>query len=238
MGLGKGSLVEESSLDSEVAQILVSLDVDMPHLDLVLLVDDDVEDDLVLTGDVGTLLNLYIRILVTLVVEVFLGQDLCTVDHVWRDLATLQDTEFLLHILFLALFQSHVVDGGDTWTCLQRDMQIDLITHDRVRRDLHIREETVLPIAFDGLRDFRAGHRDMLSDRETRDACKHIILITVNAGDVEATDDEVTRRAGIVDVGVHDLLLRLHAGHDGHGKTSRQNFFLIMMHLQRIVVCD
>ena len=132
MGLGKGTLVEESSLDSEVAQILVSLDVDMPHLDLVLLVDDDVEDDLVLTGDVGTLLNLDIRILVTLVVEVFLSQDLCTVDHVWRDLSALQDTEFLLHILFLALLQSHVVDGGDTRTRLQRDMQIDFITHDRV----------------------------------------------------------------------------------------------------------
>ena len=167
MGLGKGTFMEESALDSEVAQILVSLDVDMSYLDLILLVDDDVEDDLVLTGDVGTLLNLDICILVTLVVEVFLSQDLCTVDHVWRDLSALQDTEFLLHILFLALFQSHVVDGGDTGARLQGDMQIDLITHDRVGRDLHIREETVLPIAFDGLRDFGAGHRDMLSDRET-----------------------------------------------------------------------
>ena len=117
-------------------------------------------------------------------------------------------------------------------------MQIDFITHDRVGRDLHIGKEAVLPIAFDSLRDFRTGHRDVLSDRESGDSCKHIILITVNAGDVEAADDKVTRRAGIVDVGVYDLLLRLHAGHDGHGKTSRQDFFLIMMHLQRIVVCD
>ena len=71
------------------------------NLHLVLLVDIDIEDNLVLLGHVVPLAYVYLGIVESLVVEVFLCECLGACYHVRRYLRTLQQSEFLLHILSL-----------------------------------------------------------------------------------------------------------------------------------------
>ena len=69
-----------------------------------------IKDYLSLVSHVITLVNLDVGILETLVVEVFLGKNLGTVQHVRSNLRTLHHTEFLLHVFTFALLQTDVID--------------------------------------------------------------------------------------------------------------------------------
>ena len=110
MSLGKGTLGEESTLDLPVAQLLVTVDGNLVYLDLFLLVYYHIKDYLSLVCHVITLVNLDVGVLETLVVEVFLGKNLGTVQHVRSNLRTLHHTEFLLHVFTFALLQTDVID--------------------------------------------------------------------------------------------------------------------------------
>ena len=138
MGLGEGSLLEQTTLYLGVAQRLVAFDYDFAHLHLLLLVDDDVEYDLVFVGHVVALKNLYVGVLEAFVVEVFLCQYLGTVYHVGRNLCAFEQTELLLHVVALRLFQAHIVDCGHTGTHAQVDVEIYLVAHDGVGAYRHV----------------------------------------------------------------------------------------------------
>ena len=122
MGLGEGSLAEHSTLDFRIRQVVIALDDNVAHLHLLFLVDDNIENYLVLVRHIITLVDGNLGIFVTLVVEIALGQDFGTVEDVWRHLPTLDDTQFLLHILTLRLLQTDIVDSRDTRTYRQLDV--------------------------------------------------------------------------------------------------------------------
>ena len=69
-----------------------------------------VEDYVVLLRHVVALHHLDVRVLESLVVEVFLGKNLGTVNHVRCNLSALEESEFLLHVGALRLLQTNVVD--------------------------------------------------------------------------------------------------------------------------------
>ena len=80
---------------------------------LVLLVDVYVEHHLVGTLHLA-LYNVDLGILVSLVIEVFLGQDLRTVYDVTRQTHAFHHTQLRLHILTFSFLDAVVVDGRDT----------------------------------------------------------------------------------------------------------------------------
>ena len=82
----KGTLLEHVTLDFAVGELVVAFENDLAHLHLRLFVDVDVEDNLVFAGDVVALDNLDFGIVIAFVVEVFLCQNLRTVNHVGRNL--------------------------------------------------------------------------------------------------------------------------------------------------------
>ena len=82
MNLSKGTLGEELSLELFVRQLFVTLECDGAHFHLRLLVNVHVEDNAVLAGHVVALPDDNFSVLVALVVEVFLGKDLGTIQHV------------------------------------------------------------------------------------------------------------------------------------------------------------
>ena len=131
----EGTFLEQATLDLLIGDLFVTLDGDLVHLHLHLLIDGDIKIHLILVGHIVALHDGDLGILVTLVFEILLGKDLGTVDHVRRDLVTFQQAQFLLHVLTLALLQTDIVDIGNTRTDGQVDVQVDLITDERVGRD-------------------------------------------------------------------------------------------------------
>ena len=99
--LTEGTLAEERTFDLLIGELIVTRYKDIAHLHLVLLVDIDIEHHLTLVVGVVALDDINLRILKALLVEISLSEDLRTVDHVRRNLATLDDTQLRLHIVAL-----------------------------------------------------------------------------------------------------------------------------------------
>ena len=163
----EGTFLEHVTLDFLVGELFVTFEDNLANLHLRLLVDSDVEDDLVLAGDVVALNDFDDGIVIAFLVEVFLGQDLGTVNHVGRNLCTTHNAQFGVHVLALGFFQTKIVDGTDARTCSQMDTEIDLIAHKGVGGDGNLREESVLPVSPDGLGNLCAWHVDGLSYGES-----------------------------------------------------------------------
>ena len=179
--LRESSLLEQTALYLGVRKGVVAFDEYLAHLHLLLLVDDDVEDNLIFLRYVVTLDNLYVGVLESLVVEVFLGKNLRAVNHVRRNLCAFEQSEFLLHVRTFRLLQSHVVDGRDTRSHLEVDMEVGLVLYERVNGNGHFREESVLPVVLDGVRYLVARQINLLSHGQSRDAGKHIVLIAIGS---------------------------------------------------------
>ena len=123
----QGALLEQSAFDFRVLQCLVSLDDNLAHFHLLLLVDVDVEYHLILASDVFALVDGDFSVFESFVIEVFLGKDLCAVNHVRCNLATLEQTQFSLHVFALRLLQSCIVNSGYARTRGQVDVQVYLV---------------------------------------------------------------------------------------------------------------
>ena len=136
--LCESSLLEQTALYLGVRKSLVAFDEYLAHLHLLLLVDDDVEDNLVFLRYVVTLDNLDVGVLESLVVEVFLCENLRTVYHIRRNLCALEQSELLLHVRTLRLLQSYVVDGRDTRSHLEVYVQVGLVLYERVNGNGHL----------------------------------------------------------------------------------------------------
>ena len=160
----ESSFREESSFQLLIGQLAVSVDDDVADFHLLFLVDIDVEDNRVLVGYIIALADIYLGILITLVVEVFLGKCLGTVEHVRSNLSALDKAKFLLHILAFALLQTDIVDVRYTRTNLQIDMQVDLVSNDRVGCYRHIGKQSMLPVALNRFRNLIARECYFLSN--------------------------------------------------------------------------
>ena len=76
------TLGKQCTLDALVREPVVAVNHNVANLYLLLFVNVHVKNHHVLVGHVVALLNLYDGILVALVVEIALGENLCTVSHV------------------------------------------------------------------------------------------------------------------------------------------------------------
>ena len=230
MSLGKGTFLEETALDARILEFLVAFDGDGAHLHLRLLVDVDVEDDLILLGYIVALGDFDVGVLKALVIKILLCQYLSTVNHVGRNLTALQDAEFLFHILALRLFKTVVIDLRHTRAWAEGDVEPNLVADDGVGRDLHVGEQTMTPIALDGIGNLAARHRDALAYRQSGDAREHIILVAVHTRDIESADGQRARRTRVGDVGMDDNILR-RSVQRGEERKDGDEYFDVVLHL-------
>ena len=133
--LTESALADQRTLDLAVGEFLVALEDQLVDLHFGLLVDIHVEDHLVGLLGIVALHDVDLCVLITLLVEIALGQDLRTVDHVWRQLPAAHHTQLRLHILAFGLLDADVVDAADTGAHAEVDAEIDLAAHDRVGGD-------------------------------------------------------------------------------------------------------
>ena len=232
MRLAECSLCEQRTLDFLVAQLIVAFDYYLVYLEFLLLVHVNIQDYLVLGSDIVTLTDIDFGILVAFLIKVLLGENPGPVDHVRRDLSALQQSELLLHVLSFRLLQAVVVDGGDAWPWCKMYLQIDVVAHDGVCRDGNVGEESMLPVAFHGIRDSRPRYLQLLSDAEPGYACKDIILIALDTGNGQSCEFVGLRRTGISDVWVYDFLLcACRKCYSGEGK--EQQHLIYIRHLSR-----
>ena len=202
------TLCEHSALQLRRCHLLVALDDDVAHLHLVFLVDVHLEHHLVFARHVVVLHDVDVGIFITFVVEVFLGQDLCAVHQVFRQAQSLGHSQFRLQVFALALFHSVVLHLADAWAQCQVDAEVDLRVDDAVGGDAHLREQSVLPVAFHGLRYFAARHLDVLSHAESRQVDEHIVLVVGYSFHGESSYLHLSWCSGVGDVGSVDEALR------------------------------
>ena len=207
VSLGEGAFLEQRTLDFLVVQFLVSVEPNIAHLHLFLLVHFHVENHLILVGHVITLADFNLGVLVSFVVKVFLGQDLSPVDNVRMQGHALCHAQFLLHVLALRLLESNVVDGRDFGARCQIEVQVDLVANERVDGNAHIREKSVAPVALYGVGDGRTWQFDVLADAQSGNAGQHIVFVAFHTRDVNASQYSRDGGAGIGYFRVHYFFL-------------------------------
>ena len=132
MSLLEHTFLYKVTLNATCSQCAITLDDDVAHLHLLLLIDDNVEYHLVFVSHVVALHDLYVGVLEAFLVEIAFRENLRAVDHVRCYLCALEQSELLLHVCTLGLLQSDVVDGRHAWAHLQVYVQISLVVHERV----------------------------------------------------------------------------------------------------------
>ena len=195
--LGEHTFPEQSTLDFPGRKILVALDDNMADFHLGLLVHVHIQDYLVVTRHIVTLGNIDFRIFVTLLIKIFLCENLGTVNHIGRNLTSLHDAQLGLHILALAFLEPGIVDGTHSGPLGKMDAEVHLGAHDRVGGDGHLREESMAPIPSDSICDFTSRDRDLLSFSESRESDEHIIFVALDSSDTNATDFTVAGGSGV-----------------------------------------
>ena len=165
MNLLKGALGEQGTLDFLVAERLITNNLDVTNAHLCLLVYDDIQDYAVLVGHVIPLHNVDVGIVEPLVIKVFLGQKLRSTDGIGCYLSPFEQSQFSFHGFAFRLFQSNIIDFRHAWQRLQIDVQINLVTYNRVGRYRNVGKQAMLPIALHGICNVITRHRDGLSYR-------------------------------------------------------------------------
>ena len=155
-------------------------DVDLVDLDFLLLVDGDVEDEVIGLGHIVALHDGDIGILEALLIEVALDDNLGTVHHVGCDLIALAEVELGLQVILLRLLHTDEVDFREARALGERDVQVSLVAHGLLHGDAHVREQAVLPVALHSGCDLFARDGDHLSDRQSRQAYQHVVLVVVD----------------------------------------------------------
>ena len=139
MNLTEGTLADKRTLDLAICEFIVSVEDQLVYAHLILLVDIHVEDNLVSTF-LFLLNDVDLGILVTLVIEIFLSQDLGTVNDITRETHAFYHTQLGLHIIALGFLDAMIADVADTGTQTQVDTEVYLITDDRVGCNANLRE--------------------------------------------------------------------------------------------------
>ena len=135
------------ALDLAVAQHLVAGDVNLVHLDFVVLVHHDVDHHRVLVAQVLALHDSTLGLLKTLVGKVLLDQLLDAVGDVGCHLAALHQTQPLLDFLLLAALHALVGDCRHSRLLPQVEGQPSAVFVDLVDLDLDFAEQPLSPEA-------------------------------------------------------------------------------------------
>ena len=135
MYFAESTLGEHLSLDLAIGEFFISLDDNLVYFHFLLLVYLEIQDNVVFIGHIITLTDGDFGIFVPFVVEVFLCQDFGTVEDIGRHLASLDNTEFCIHIVAFRLLQSDVIDGRYAWPHIKVDKQIDFVANNGVGRN-------------------------------------------------------------------------------------------------------
>ena len=158
---------------------MVSCDIDLTDLRFLFLVHRNQHTHITRVVLVIALQDMHLRVVVTLLGEVFLNHRLGMILQVGCHLAALTQAGLDLYILFLTLLQALVTHLADTRTLLQRNHQPDLVTLDLLRTDLHLREQSLFPETLHRLRDLVTRNLDLIAYRQTGETDQHKILVTV-----------------------------------------------------------
>ena len=210
MRLGKSTLLQETTFNFGCLQEFISFNIDMAHFHFLLLVDEHIQDDLILSCHILTLVNGDFSVLITLVVKVLLGQNFGTVDRVGRELQSLEQTQFRFHVLPFRLLQAQIVDGRHTRAHFQGDMQIGFVAHQRVDIQLNLREKTMFPITLHGIRDYRTREFHLLPHSQSGDTREHIVFIAFHTRNIDTANRHGARCSGICHFRILYLILCLH----------------------------
>ena len=140
MGFGECAFTQKSALNLVARQLCVTLDEDVSHFHLLFLVDDNIEYNLIFVAHIVALAHLDVGILKAFVIEVSLSQDFSAVYHVGGYLCPFKQTQLVLHVFALRLFQSYVVDNRYARAHGQAYVQVNLVANDRVGRNHNVRE--------------------------------------------------------------------------------------------------
>ena len=132
VGLRQCTFAQKTTLDFLVAELVVAFDDDAAHLHLLFFVDDDVENHVVFLRHVVALHHRDFGILKAFFVEIFLGNQFRTVEHIRVDAHSRRHSEALFQFLFFRLFHADVVDFRHARTTGQRHVQVDAIAHDGI----------------------------------------------------------------------------------------------------------
>ena len=189
----------------------VSFNDNLVDLNLALLVHIHIQNDSVWSAGIIARHYVNLRILITFLIEVFLCQNLGTVDHIGCELIILYQTQFLFQVLTLVLLYTVVVDLRNSGARGQLDMQKYGIVSDAVCTDGHIAEQSVAPITLDGLGNLFAGKCDNLPHRQATEADKQFIIVICHAFHHNIADDILSWRAAIVNDGIQLACLYLGA---------------------------
>ena len=191
----ESTVLEERTLDFLFAERLVAPQGDAVHLDLVLLVNVYIHDDLAGVCHVIALHDVDFGILETLLVEVSLGQRLGPVRHVGVNLVLLDQSQLGFQVLPFALLHTVVVDFRNLGKLSQLDMQISRIDHDAIYTDLYVGEESVPPVSLYGLGNLLTGYGHPLTNGESRESDKQIVVIVADTPYGNAGNDVFPRCA-------------------------------------------
>ena len=111
--------------------------------------------------------HLYVSVLETLVVEVSFYHQLGTVYDVRRNLVTLDKAHLVGQVFPFAFLHTGIDYFGDTRPLCQDNLQVDLIVHDTVGFNLHVREQSMFPVPLDGRGNLITRQGDGLTHRQS-----------------------------------------------------------------------
>ena len=152
-----------------------------------------------------------------------MSENLCTIQHIGRQLVFLYQSELFLQVFSLSLLHAVVGDGRDARALRQEDVQIGGIrsavvraAHNAVHLHGDIGKQTVAPEAADGLCDLFAGKLDRLADTQTGEAHQKLLIEVFHAIHLNAANDAFTGRTGIVNRHCRVSLRELSPDEEGH----------------------
>ena len=134
-----------SALNLGVAHHLVALDVNLVHINFLVLVDNDINNHLVLLTKVILLPYLTSSLLKSLSSIIFLDNLLYATSNIRSDLASHEVAKSLADILLLTFLHSQIVDLRDARLLTQNKLKPCLVAIDFLHFNLNFRENCLMP---------------------------------------------------------------------------------------------
>ena len=203
-------------------------DVDFVDGDFVALVDIDVHNHAVVGRDIFVLRDVDLDVFVTLLLEILFDAQFGSIDEVGGDLVAGFEGNSGFDFLALRLFKSGESHRRNARLGGEFDVEIDFVSDDAVGENLHVGEESLLPIVLNGGADFVAGNLVCFSHFEVGNADEQIFIVALDAVDLNAPEHIACGLCGVDDVG---LRLRLRAQRCGKcGSAEEQERIVQIFH--------
>ncbi len=175
------------ALDGAVGEDLVAVDIDFVHLDLVVLVHVDVDDDFVLVREVFVEVDAHGGVAESLVLVVLGDDGLCAVDDVARYLVALDEIEPLLQVLDFAFLGACVLDRAYARLSAEDYLEPRLVAGGLDQLDACLGEERLTHEALDGVGDVIAGNLHAVAHLEVGVSENQKVVVVRCALDFDAS---------------------------------------------------